>query len=194
MDARCCEFLEKEIGVRVVQSVNPAATLHTLPRDATFDVIALWQVFEHLAEPWAFFATAVERLRPGGVLVIATPNPAALQFRIFGRYWVHLDAPRHLQLVPAATLARRGRELGLEQALLTSEDLAVSAHRLFGWQRSLANALGFRTHAGFRGLPRLVRLFARLIAAWERAGQRAVTYTLALRKPIQPGAASAPAG
>ena len=38
---------------------------------------------------------AHEMLRRGGVLVVAAPNMAALQARLGGRTWFHLDVPRH---------------------------------------------------------------------------------------------------
>jgi len=40
--------------------------------------------------------------------VIAAPNPQAFQFGLMGRYWTHLDAPRHLHLIPAATTFAHG--------------------------------------------------------------------------------------
>ena len=36
--------------------------------------------------------------------------------------WPHLDAPRHLSLIPAELLAVKARELGLDQVYLTRGD------------------------------------------------------------------------
>ena len=57
---------------------------------------------------------ATRLLAPGGVIVIAMPNPASLQARAFGERWLALDLPRHLVHVPAPALLARLRELGLE--------------------------------------------------------------------------------
>ncbi|WP_337996696.1 class I SAM-dependent methyltransferase [Oleispirillum naphthae] len=48
----------------------------------TFDMVVSWQVFEHLADPKAYFAAALKVLRPGGRLVIFTPNRLRLSNRI----------------------------------------------------------------------------------------------------------------
>ena len=48
MDAACCSFLERELGVRTVRSDDPASALDAAGQ---FDVIALWQVLEHLPDP-----------------------------------------------------------------------------------------------------------------------------------------------
>ncbi len=39
-----------------------------------FDVITLWHVLEHLADPSVMLRAVRERLRPGGLVVVAVPN------------------------------------------------------------------------------------------------------------------------
>ena len=99
MDARCCEYLQGSLGVNVTQSDNPVVAMEAL---AQHEVIAIWHVLEHLPDARAFLRGAANNLRPGGVLVIAMPNPDAWQFRVMGRHWPHLDAPRHLTLIAQA--------------------------------------------------------------------------------------------
>jgi len=64
----------------------------------SFDLITLWQVFEHLEDPQAALKTIRRLLKPGGWLVIAVPNPESWQARLGGVAWLHLDPPRHLFL------------------------------------------------------------------------------------------------
>jgi SAM-dependent methyltransferase len=63
--------------------------------DAELDAVVMWHVLEHLDDP----ASGLERvrgwLRPGGLLLVATPNLASIQARIAGPGWLHLDVPRH---------------------------------------------------------------------------------------------------
>jgi SAM-dependent methyltransferase len=63
--------------------------------DADLDAVVMWHVLEHLDDP----ATALSRvrgwLRPGGRLVVSTPNLASWQARIAGSGWLHFDVPRH---------------------------------------------------------------------------------------------------
>jgi len=155
LDPRCCEFLETKIGVRAIRDSDEAAAL---AGTSVPDVIALWHTIEHLRDPWTLLTRAAERLAPGGVIVIATPNPAALQFRVLGRFWTHIDAPRHFHLLPAAVLRDRMRALGLAEELCTTRDAGSLRWNSFGWSWSLAN------HVTPRIMKRAVRLSGRVLA------------------------------
>ena len=72
--------------------------------DATFDVITLWDVLEHLHDPLAALDQLRRWLRPGGLLVISIPNPDSLEARLFKSYWIGWDLPRHLNLFRPARL------------------------------------------------------------------------------------------
>ena len=76
--------------------VGTAATL-TAP-DGAFDAAVLNHVIEHLHDPAKALPRVRERLTPGGILWLATPNPAAPGHRLFGRDWFGLEVPRHLVL------------------------------------------------------------------------------------------------
>ena len=178
MDQRCSEFLAATLGIHVVNSANEAAAVETLP---PADVIAMWHVIEHLVDPWSMLKAAAGRLRPGGVLVLAAPNPGAFQFRALGERWVHIDAPRHLWLIPPEVLSKRGRDLGLETALVTTRDKGSLGWNGFGWEYTLMN----RFRSGFAR--RVAALAGRVtaVAAYPleaREGQGAA-YTVVLRKP-----------
>ena len=173
MDAACCAFLQDVVGVRAIHSEHPADVLRAGP---TYDVIALWHVIEHLPDPWDLVAAAAVKLSPQGVLVIAAPNPASFQFRLFGSYWTHLDAPRHLQLIPIAELTQRARALGMLPRMATTADRGTLAWNTFGWQYSLANWLRSRSRKlPVRKVGRALSLAARPV---ERSGLRGSTYTL----------------
>ena len=78
----------------------PASGIHVWPIlgeiDARFDCITSWHVLEHLHDPLACLRAMKRLLARGGVLIIAVPNAGGLQSCMFGRYWFHLDVPRHL--------------------------------------------------------------------------------------------------
>jgi len=136
MDTRCCEYLKSTINVNVIQDDVPHDAIDKLPEH---DVITIWHVLEHLPDPYAFLKSASKNLKPGGVLVIAMPNPDAFQFRMMGKFWPHLDAPRHLTLIPVEILICSALNFGLKKIHLTSNDSDARSWNHFGWQRLLMN-------------------------------------------------------
>ena len=60
------------------------------PPDGTFELITLTDVLEHLEDPRACLRALRERLAPGGLLVISTPNRRSLPG---ARRWVSEHAP-----------------------------------------------------------------------------------------------------
>lgn len=79
---------------------------------ARFDVIILWQVIEHLREPWRDLAALRDLLSPGGRLVVATPNARSLRARLQGARWENVENPTHLYYFSAGALRRTLTEAG----------------------------------------------------------------------------------
>ncbi len=65
---------------------------------ASFDVVVLDQVLEHLIDPVGALKLAVVALRSGGRLVLTTPNADSLYARTFGDEWAHWHVPYHVYL------------------------------------------------------------------------------------------------
>ncbi|MDX6621546.1 MAG: hypothetical protein QOK36_3932 [Gaiellales bacterium] len=178
MDARASAFLRETVGVAVHETDRPADALR---REGPFDVIAMWHVIEHLPDPFDALRAVSEALAPGGVAVIAAPNPEALQFRLFGSRWTHLDAPRHLFLIPIQALVDAARALGLEVAEITTTDAGALGWNRFGWRETLAHCATNRYLA--HALRLLGTVPARLAEPLERRDRRGTTSTLVLRRP-----------
>jgi 2-polyprenyl-3-methyl-5-hydroxy-6-metoxy-1,4-benzoquinol methylase len=64
----------------------------------SFDAIIMSHVIEHIVDPITLLKICRQLLKPRGRLIILTPNLHALGHRWFGRDWLHLDPPRHLNL------------------------------------------------------------------------------------------------
>lgn len=60
------------------------------------DVVTMWHVLEHVHELEARVQQLYTLLNPGGVAIIAVPNPNSWDAQHFGRYWAAYDVPRHL--------------------------------------------------------------------------------------------------
>ncbi len=115
LSARAVEKSRRAHGVHV-----HAGTLQSMP-PATFDAIAMWDLLEHVSDPAGLVAEAAARLTPGGVLVLETPDEAALLDRIIialGRLGVrwpaeHFYGLHHIVLFRRATLRRLLESAGL---------------------------------------------------------------------------------
>jgi SAM-dependent methyltransferase len=80
-----------------------------------FDAIYMNHVIEHVHQPIDLLRECHRILKPGGVLVVLTPNGASWGHRDFGKDWVGLDPPRHLYVFRAANLTACVRAAGFEQ-------------------------------------------------------------------------------
>jgi SAM-dependent methyltransferase len=91
-----------------------AGTLETAGfRESSFDVVTLWDVIEHMAEPAAELERARTVLRPGGWLVVHTMDIDAPVARLMGGRWPWL-MDMHLYFFSRRTLGRMLTEAGYE--------------------------------------------------------------------------------
>jgi len=177
MDKQCCQFLTDVVGVYSINTDNVIMALWEAPR---YNVIALWHVIEHLSEPWTILNMLAKLLLPGGIIVISTPNPDSLQFKILKRYWVNVDAPRHLELIPATLLKRFMHERGLETVLITTTDKDGLTLNRFGWNVSLMHL--FNNPIGKLSMRVMWRIISFVLNPIERNGLHGSAYTMVFRK------------
>jgi 2-polyprenyl-3-methyl-5-hydroxy-6-metoxy-1,4-benzoquinol methylase len=177
MDARCCEYLRDVIGINVVEGSD---TIDLLRQCEQFDVIVLWQVIEHLPDPWSVISAAIEHLAPGGFLIVDTPNPDAIQFRVLGSRWVHVDAPRHVTLIPHRLMVTFIEKLGLQSVLVSANGAIAKGYNSFGWAYSLKNIFSNQRIASLAFY--LGRIISKTLIPLERTGSRGSTYTAVFKK------------
>ena len=81
--------------------------------DDTFDAIVLSHVIEHVHDPIALLRECGRVLRPGGMLVVMTPNLTSVGHRRFGADWRGLEPPRHLHVFSVRSLDACAKAAGL---------------------------------------------------------------------------------
>ena len=82
--------------------------------DASYEVITLWHVLEHLPDLEQTMNQLKSLLAPGGVLIIAVPNFDAYEATVFDEYWAAYDVPRHLYHFNRKALAQLSKKHGLK--------------------------------------------------------------------------------
>jgi 2-polyprenyl-3-methyl-5-hydroxy-6-metoxy-1,4-benzoquinol methylase len=75
-----------------------------------FDVVTAWDVIEHMPKPLAELEKIHNLLKPGGLLVINTPDSGCMLARLLGKRWHLVVPPEHLNL-----FHRRSLKVALEK-------------------------------------------------------------------------------
>lgn len=175
IDGAACAFIRDVIGVEAVQSTAPEEVLESV---GEADAVTMWHSIEHLGQPWRVVEAAARMLRPGGTLIVATPNPDGIQARWLKGRWTHVDAPRHLFLIPRGALVARAQSLGLRPGLMTSSDIETRRCNRTGWQRGLQE-VGLKV-PGVWGAGLMLEVAARPI---ERRLDRGSAYIAVFTRP-----------
>jgi SAM-dependent methyltransferase len=91
---------------------------------ASFAVLTMFHVLEHVPDPQQYLLEANRLLQPGGRLIIQVPNASCWQFALLGRAWNGVDAPRHLTLF---------RDCDLEK-MIAAAGFDVQRRKYFSWR------------------------------------------------------------
>lgn len=178
MNEGACRFLDETAGVAAYRSDDPAATLSSL---GTYDVITLWHVIEHLTLPFALLAAIADHLRPGGIVMIAAPNPQSFQFSIFRSRWKAVDAPRHLTLIPAPLITGMLAQHGLKTLLMDSHDANSRMEDYVYWHEQFTQR--FSQPALKRAAHLVGAATRRLLTPLETRGFGGSSYIVVVQKP-----------
>jgi SAM-dependent methyltransferase len=154
--------------------------------EGRFDLVTMFHVIEHVADPLRVAGRVARWLAPGGVFAVETPNLESLDARLFRkRYWGGYHIPRHWQLFTPGSLGRLLADQGLEVAALRYQ----TGHSF--WMYSVHHWLRY----GDPPYPRLARwfdpfrsvAFLAAFTAWDRLraalGCRTSAMLVLARKP-----------
>ncbi|MEH6608902.1 MAG: class I SAM-dependent methyltransferase [Halioglobus sp.] len=115
-----------------------------------FDLIVLWHVLEHLENQDKLLDHLASALNSGGILILAVPNFGSWQRMVFGKYWFHLDLPRHLVHIDANWLRNGLSQRGFNIIREGHFDLLQNT---YGFLQSALNTMAHkRQNALYRAL------------------------------------------
>lgn len=126
-------------GFNIVESSAEDVNLESF--DKEFDLIYLGQVFEHFEKPLEVLQKLQEVLKPGGVIVMTTPNLQSKQRKLFGPTWAHWHAPYHRHIFSPKSLRSMASASSLKVKRMTSHS--------HGYWSGLSVALNNRGVGGY---------------------------------------------
>ena len=79
--------------------------IEQIPPEHKFDCVVATQVIEHVYEPLPFLRQLASHTKPGGQIVVATPDIGGVLRRAMGRRWPSFKAPEHVLYFDFRTLS-----------------------------------------------------------------------------------------
>lgn len=86
------EQAKRELGVKTIynKSIEQAKFKANF-----FDLVTVFQTIEHVVDPERFLKEIKRVLKPGGVVLLSTPNAAGWQAKLMGKSWFSYRHPDH---------------------------------------------------------------------------------------------------
>jgi 2-polyprenyl-3-methyl-5-hydroxy-6-metoxy-1,4-benzoquinol methylase len=107
----------------------------------SFDAVVLFHVLEHLDSPRQTVTEINRILKPGGILVIETPNIDTIWFRLLGARWRQF-IPDHYYFFTPRTLSRLLQETGFQTLQVKRVGKPMSVRLFVDRARRFNSALG----------------------------------------------------
>lgn len=99
--------------------------------DSSFDLITLWDVIEHIPEPVSALASVYRWLKPGGHVVLTTPDAGSWMAKLFRRNWLGFRSiDEHLFFFNRATMSHALKLAGLTPVSFTYTGKYLSLPRI----------------------------------------------------------------
>ena len=87
--------------------------IEQIPPDAKFDCVVATQVIEHVYQPLLFVQRLADHSKPGGHIVLATPDIGGVLRKLMGHRWPSFKVPEHVLYFDYQTLSSLMRRAGL---------------------------------------------------------------------------------
>lgn len=94
------------------------------------DLIIMNNLIEHVADPIKEMGRAYSLLKPGGYILLETPNTKSWDYAVSNRYWGGLHVPRHTYLFSFMSIKLLAKKTGFKviktKYLLSTDNWALS--------------------------------------------------------------------
>lgn len=122
-----------------------------------FDVVTAFDIVEHVFEPLQFLESLTPLLRPGGLLVLSTPDTGHLLRALMGREWPMLQPMQHTVLFSGKSLTMALERVGFRDVELVPARKVLTADYLAGQVGALSPAMKSVYEIGARIVPSSIR-------------------------------------
>lgn len=106
----CAEYARTELGLKVHNDIFVNLDF----KEGSYDLITMWDYLEHSLTPGEDILKAEKLLKPGGILVIATPDISSLPSRIFKSHWIGIKLEEHFYYFSRQTLLKFLKSAGFD--------------------------------------------------------------------------------
>lgn len=109
------DFLKKQ-GYGTVFGYDAFVEKYSDPNtlNRTYDVVISQDVVEHFDDPREFFKITSGCVKPGGLLIVGTPNADEIDLSDIEEFLLELHQPYHRHILTESTLKEMGTEFGLD--------------------------------------------------------------------------------
>jgi 2-polyprenyl-3-methyl-5-hydroxy-6-metoxy-1,4-benzoquinol methylase len=126
-----------------------------------FDAIIMNHVIEHLPDPVVVLKECERILKPGGKVVISTPNSSCLGHKVFKEHWRGLEPPRHLHVFSPSSVEQTLKEAGFSSVSVRT---LASAYL---WEHSLLLKLDLHKQSAKNFGRRIIKLAGLILNSFE---------------------------
>jgi SAM-dependent methyltransferase len=129
------------------------------PRDIGFDssefsAVVMDDLIEHTTDPLAEFKEVYRLLKPGGALILHTPNIQSLWYFFMRKYWVHMKPEEHLVYFSKQTITAMLKKAGFQVRYAHACSKVTNADYILSVFKKYFSALGIILQFGARLFPK----------------------------------------
>jgi len=157
------DFDEKAVGMAKERGLD--VSCGTIPGiwfpPETFDAITMSHLIEHVPDPIELLKECRRILKPGGRVVVTTPNSSSWAHRLMKEHWRGLEPPRHLHVFGPSSIEQTLRKAGFDVVFVRT--LAST----YIWQLSFMLKLDLTKESAKDFRLKILKLFALLVNSGE---------------------------